>query len=147
MKQFGSLTNSASVFSSTKPQSPTYQGYAHFSKLASPSLSSEFVKPPHMCSPEYLAVHAFKPDTDSKTIALNNLEEGVKLSILSDIERDQRLLMAKENIEKTFVQHIETEKKRKQDHIAFDEFVKTSRLEKAEMEQKFAAKFSRSSRI
>ena len=91
MNQSGALIKSATAFNSTKKQSPTYQGYARFAKVAMPQVSCAFVKPPHMQSPEYLAAHAAKPDTDSKVIALNDCKEGVKLCVLSDIERDERL--------------------------------------------------------
>ena len=86
MNQFnlaGSLTKSASVFASAKSQSPTYQGYSRFMKVATPQHVDPFQKPPHMQNPEYLIAHAAKADINDKSIALNDLEEGVKLTILS----------------------------------------------------------------
>ena len=50
-----------------------------------------------------------KPAVPNKVISLNDLEEGVKLTILSDIERDQRINDNNDAIEKL-------ENKRKQDH-------------------------------
>ena len=116
MNQAGALTKSTSVFSSTTVgpviqypngvqarfvrhaspnQSPMLNGYSHFSKIQVPQFSSSFIKPPHMQDPAYLAHHATKPATENKFIAMNDLEEGVKLAVLSDVERDQRMLSKK----------------------------------------------------
>ena len=65
---------------------------------------------------------------NEKSIALNDLEENVKLSILSDIERDQRTLQLKETMEKNFqkleADRADFESKHKHDHIMFDRYVK-----------------------
>ena len=140
--QSGSSLKSASAFTSTKPSSPTYNGYARFQKISTPtSIASEVVLPPHMRSPSYVAAHASKPDTDTKQIALNDLEEGVKLTLLADIERDQRMNQVKDLIEKTFersvVKQSELDNKRKMDHRAFDDYVKTSKIEKAQLQEQY----------
>ena len=87
-----------------------------------------------MQSPEYLLHHASKPATSNKFIALNDLEEGVKFSILSDIERDQRLQAIKEKIEQDNTRAIqkqgEIERKRKADHDSFNRYVKKAEEEK-----------------
>ena len=89
MNQSGALTKSVSAFTASKSQTPTYQRYAHFMKAATAvSSTSQFIRPPHMQDPQYVAARAAKPDTAMKSISLNDLEEGVKLTILSDIERD-----------------------------------------------------------
>ena len=87
-----SASSSTRSPSPVKSLSPTYNSYSHFAKFNIPEVSdSYFVKPSHMCSTDYLAHHATKPDINSKSIALNDLEEPIKLTILSDIERDQHL--------------------------------------------------------
>ena len=101
MNQAGVFTKSASAFAS-KPQSvaqsPTYQGYACFAKAPTPvSIPSQVPIPDHMRSPSYAATHAAKSAINDKHIDINDLEEGVKLAILADTERDQRLLMKKKN--------------------------------------------------
>ena len=141
-----SLSNSASP--SAKSPSPTYNGYARFTKFAVPKLSdSSFVKPPHMQSPEYLLHHASKPATSNKFIALNDLEEGVKFSILSDIERDQRLQAIKEKIEQDNTRAIqkqgEIERKRKADHDSFNRYVKKAEEEKSDLQIKYNELFDR----
>ena len=134
LNRSGSLTKSASAFTSDKPSSPTFNGYAHFAKLNIPQLKdSSFVKPPHMQDPQYLNHHASKPAVDRKIIALNDLEDGVKLSILSDVERDQRINVANEAIMKL-------ENKRKQDHIMFDRFIKKAKQDQSELEEKYGSK-------
>ena len=132
MNQVGSFTKSASAL--VLPSSSTLNGYAHFTKISAPiSDPSTIVLPPHMQSPSYAAAHASKPDIDSKVIDVNDLEEGVKLTILSDIERDQRLNQFKETIEKL-------ENKRKQDHIMFDRFIKKAKENQTELEEKYGTK-------
>ena len=146
MNQAGAFTKSATAFTSSKPQSTstTYQGYARVSKLTSPQSSSFFVKPPHMQDPDYFKHHATKPATDNKTIALNDLEDGVKLTILSDIERDQRLNdlkdVLKRDYERTTAKQTELENKRKADHEMFDEFVKKAREQNSVMEEQYGLK-------
>ena len=82
MNQFGFFTKSASA-----PASPTLNGYAHLTKLVAPiSVPSQVVLPPHIRSPSYVEYHQAKPAVPNKVISLNDLEEGVKLTILSDIE-------------------------------------------------------------
>ena len=99
-----------------------------------------------MQSPSYFAAHDQKPDIESKVIDVNNLEEGAKLSILSDIERDQRMLQFKESLDKQLASTIDfqeaVQNKRKQDHASFDDFVKSSRLEKADLQEKYVQLFS-----
>ena len=129
LHQSGSFTNSASA--PPKPSSPTFNGYARFAKLNIPQLSdSTFIKPPHMQDPSYVAAHAAKPQIASKFISLNDLEEPIKLTVLSDIERDQRLEAFKESIKRSSEQmHAnqgEVERKRKADQESFDRFVKKS---------------------
>ena len=96
-----------------------------------------------MQDPQYLEKHESKPDIDDKTIDLNDLEEGVKLSILSDIERDQRLNYVKQKIEEDHRQNGEIEKKRKADHLAFNSFVKCANEEKSELQGKYNELFTR----
>ena len=147
MNQFnhsGTFNKSPSAL--TKPSSPTYQGYAHFTKFNIPELSkSSFVKPPHMSSSDYLNHHANKPDVENKLIAINDFEEGVKLSILSDIERDQRLQAFQEAFNRSNEQinanQAVFEAKRKADHEAFDRFVKRSGAEKSELDMKYEQLF------
>ena len=92
-----------------------------------------FVKPPHMQDPQYLAQHSSKPATDHKFIGLNDIEEGVKLTILADIERDQRLNEFKQELQKL-------ENKRSQDHIMFDRFIKKAKQDQSELEEKYGSK-------
>ena len=155
MNQAGSFTKSSTAFSSTTlgpvvqlsnecqarfarhalpNQSSTFNGYDHFTNLSAPiSDPSTVVLPPHMRSPSYAAAHASKPNIDGKVIDVTDLEEGVKLTILSDIERDQRLNAFKEAIEKL-------ENKRKQDHSMFDRFIKKSKQDHSELEEKYGMK-------
>ena len=135
LNRAGSFTKSASALTSTKPSSPTYNGHTHFTKVAVPQLSdsSAFIKPPHMCSPDYLAYHASKPDVENKLIAINDLEEGVKLTIISDVERDQRITAFKEAIDKI-------ENKRKNDHLMFERFIKKAKEDQSELEEKYGSK-------
>ena len=97
-----------------------------------------------MRSTSYAAKHAAKSAINEKHIDINDLEEGVKLAILADTERDQRLLMCKESIEKSFAeakaQKIALEKKREADHSSFDSFVKKAREEKNELGEKYGLK-------
>ena len=130
MNQAGAFTKSSS---SSTPTSPTLNGYARFGKLSSSQFSSSFVKPPHMQDPSYLVHHASKPATAEKVIALNDLEEGIKLTVLSDIERDQRI--------KSFEDAItDLEKKRKQDHLMFDRFIKKAKEDQSSLEEKYGTK-------
>ena len=135
----GSFTKSASALSSSlhnssKPSNLTLNGYAHFAKAAAPiSDPSTVVLPPHMQSPSYAVAHASKPNIDGKVIDVNDLEEGVKLTILSDIERDQRLNEFKETIENL-------ENKRKNDHIMFDRFIKKAKEDQTVLEEKYGMK-------
>ena len=132
-----SITKSASAL--TRSSSPTYNGYVRFSKFAVPQLkdsSSSFVKPPHMNDPQYLEYHANKPAIDRKVIALNDLDDGLKLSILSDIERDQRINDFKESLK-------QNENKRKADHLSFDAFVKQTKDEKTVLQGKYDDLFGR----
>ena len=127
-----SINKSASA--NPKPSSPTYNGYARF-KVTVPPLpsSSAFVRPPHMQDPSYLAHHANKPDVADKVIALNDLEEGVKLAVLSDVERDQRIQSFQKVIK-------DLENKRKQDHEMFDRFIKKAKSDQSELEEKYGSK-------
>ena len=119
---------------SAKPSSPTFNGYGHFAKLNSPVSSfSEFIKPQHMQDPDYLVHHASKPATAEKIIDVNDLEEGVKLTVLSDIERDQRIKLFEEAI-------TDLESKRKQDHLMFDRFIKKTKQDLSELEEKYGSK-------
>ena len=142
MNQFGAFIKSVSAFASSKSQLPTYQGYDRFLKAASiPHASSDLpVIETHMQEPSYVTMHAHKLDTENKTIALNDLKEGIKLSILSDIYRDQRLVMFseefKKQVEKANTQQFTLKNKRKTDHIMFDRYLKHSREEKGELEKK-----------
>ena len=145
LSRSGSFTKSASAFASTKSQSPTYNGYVRFAKAATPiSSPSQVILPPHMLSLSYAAMHATKPDIDEKIIALNDLEEGVKLTILSDIERDQRLLEFKDTLNRSFEKaahdQLELEKKRKADHEIFDKFVQNARRDNRIWEEKYFLK-------
>ena len=146
----GSFTKSASVFTSSpsKPQSPALNGYAHFAKLSTPvSDPSQVVLPPHIRSPSFVTAHATKPDTETKQIALNDLEEGIKLTILTDIERDQRMNQLKKLIEEMFERSASKQKqlenKRKEDHASFDDYVKVSKREKSELQEKYDELFNR----
>ena len=149
LNQSGSFTKSASAFSPTKPSPPTYNGYAHFAKFNIPQLSdsSSFIRPPHMQDPQYLKHHATKPATDIKVITINDLEEGVKLSILSDIERDQRLIAVKEKIEEDHRQFAEMDRKRKADHSVFDKFVKESGDKLSDLQIKYNELFGRYTKL
>ena len=129
--------------SPVKPSSPTFNGYARFSKFQVPQLSksSSFVKPPHMQDPQYLAHHASKPDVAEKSIALNDLEEPIKLTILSDVERDQRLEAFKESIkyssDQAQAKHRDFDRKRKADQDSFDRFVKRSNEKLSDLQTKY----------
>jgi hypothetical protein len=148
LNRSGSFTKSASAFNPTKPSSPTFNGYAHFAKFNIPQLSdSSFIKPPHMDDPSYLKHHATKPDVADKVITINDLEEGVKLSILSDIERDQRLNAVKEKIEEDHRQFAEMERKRKADHSVFDKFVKESGDKMVDLQIKYNELFGRYTKL
>ena len=144
MNQFnhsGTFNKSPSAL--TKPSSPTYQGYAHFSKFNIPELSksSTFIKPPHMQDPSYVSAHAAKPYIDNKFIALNDLEDGIKLSVLADVERDQCLEQFKESLKRSRDQTNEvSENKRKADHQAFDKYVQRTSKEKSELEVNYGLK-------
>ena len=80
-----------------------------------------------MRSPSYSANHAAKPDIETKQITLNDLEEGIKLSILADVERDQRLNDFKKSfdwsIEDAAAAQRESNRKRKADHESLNSFV------------------------
>ena len=90
-----------------------------------------------MQDPTYLAMHANQPDTDNKAIALNDLEDGVRLTIISDIEQDQRLNDFKKSFERSIdienaaVAQRDSERKRKADHDTFNQFVQQTRLEES----------------
>ena len=147
LNRYDSITKSASA--STKPSSPTFNGYAHFAKFNIPQLSdsSAFVKPPHMGSPDYLKYHAAKPTTEHKFIALNDLEEPIKMTILSDIERDQRLNAIKQKIDqdqtRATEKYAEIDRKRKADHSAFDSFVKKSGKDLSDLQLRYNDLFGR----
>jgi len=64
---------------------------------------------------------------------LNDLEEPIKLTILADIERDQRINAAKQEIQIL-------ENKRKQDHLMFDRFIKKAKDDQSELEEKYGMK-------
>ena len=83
-----------------------------------------------MNDPQYLEYHANKPAIDRKVIALNDLDDGLKLSILSDIERDQRINDFKESFK-------QNENKRKADHLSFDAFVKQTKDEKTVLQANY----------
>ena len=104
-----------------------------------------------MCSTDYLAHHATKPDINSKSIALNDLEEPIKLTILSDIERDQHLNDFKESInrsrEQAYTNQAECERKRKADHQPFDSYVKKSGKEMSDVQVKYNDLFGRYTKL
>ena len=146
-------TGSSASSSTRSPSSPTYNGYAHFTKFKIPKLSSpaKFVKPYHMQDPEYLAHHANKPHTDNKAIALNDLEEPVKLTILSDIERDQRLQAFKQSLdvtfEKTAAKIEDIERKRKADQDSFNRFVTASGGKLSDLQSKYNELYERHTKL
>ena len=148
MNQAGAFTKSPSK---SRSPSPTYNGYACFTKVAVPVISSEFIKPPHMNDPDYFKHHATKPAIDHKFVALNDLEEPIKYTILSDIERDQRLQQVKESIERsreqTIAKQAESDRKRKADHLAFDSFVKKSGKEMSDLQVKYNDLFGRYTKL
>ena len=86
-----------------------------------------------MQDPQYLANHASKPYIDHKFVSLNDLEEPIKLTILADIEHDQRINAAKEELQNL-------ENKRKQDHLMFDRFIKKAKDDQSELEEKYGMK-------
>ena len=61
-------------------------------------------------------------------------------------ERDQRMLQFKESLDKQLASTIDfqeaVQNKRKQDHASFDDFVKSSRLEKADLQEQYDQLFS-----
>ena len=97
-----------------------------------------------MKSPSYVAAHAAKANDNDHHIHLNKLKDGIKLTILASIERDQRLQDLKKSIKKDHddlrASAIAIENKCKQDHIMYDRFVKRAREDNSEMDEKYAAK-------
>ena len=99
-----------------------------------------------MCDPMYAAVHASKSDNDDGLIPLNDLaiEEGIKLTVLADIERDEILQQFKEVLEHDNKNYNDCqttlENKHKSDHAMFDRFVKNTRQEKFVLEEKYCLK-------
>ena len=97
-----------------------------------------------MNDPSYLDHHANKPNVANKVIQINDIEEPVKLTILADIERDQRLEQFKESLKRSrneaLAEHEVNENKRKADHQAFDQYVKNTSKEKSELKMKYGLK-------
>ena len=97
-----------------------------------------------MRSPSYSVNHAAKPDIETKQITLNDLEEGIKLSILADVERDQRLNDFKKSfdrsIEDAAAAQRESNRKRKADRESFNSFVEQARREKNSRDEQYGQK-------
>ena len=150
VNHYGAFSKSPSVSATS---SPTYNGYAHFAKFNIPELSksSTFIKPPHMQDPSYVSAHDAKPSIDHKVVALNDLEEPIKMTILSDIERDQRLQAFKHSLDKNYGNAVakqeELQRKRKVDHESFERFVKSSNEKLSDLQTKYNELYGRYTKL
>ena len=146
----GAFSKSPSVSATS---SPTYNGYAHFAKFNIPELSksSTFIKPPHMQDPSYVSAHDAKPSIDHKVVALNDLEEPIKMTILSDIERDQRLQAFKHSLDKNYDNAVakqeELQRKRKADQESFERFVKRSDEKLSDLQNRYNELYGRYTKL